>query len=336
MKSNNFIKKTKLRQAEKMTWRLVITTTGSVLGAVVPGLIGGSPTASLIGTTLVGLLSAIFTGEGPATRAKALVALAFALLAVTLTISGFTLADKIHGKSVLGNGRYTFPVPLPSDVKEQAASAPESLSPTSSRSPVPNLPLNSNSSAPGNPNLQPNRTLLPIPIETLPPSPTLRTIIPTEPPLTPANTVTPTITTVPTITPPPPTTTPNSEQIISQGPVILSADPGQDSSVEMDWWRSVNDRSGDLQMDQNRIFTLLGARLSVIDDSPTPTRARCAQVQNWTTEVSFPTLHVGSQLCAKSREYRYATIKIDYLPTSEGSRGRLGFYGITWTLRFSP
>lgn len=52
--------------------------------------------------------------------------------------------------------------------------------------------------------------------------------------------------------------------------------------------------------------------------------------RNWVTRVEFSNLHVGSQLCARSRGGRYATIKITALPTSPASNGRLLFFGRTW------
>lgn len=113
--------------------------------------------------------------------------------------------------------------------------------------------------------------------------------------------------------------------------VELSTQVGKES-VDIDWWRQMRDKSGDLQMDQNGIYTVLGAKLSVIENSPEPTYARCAQVQNWTTRVNFATLHEGSQLCAQSRMGRYAMLQIRALPGSPGSNRRFVFYGRTWEL----
>ena len=113
--------------------------------------------------------------------------------------------------------------------------------------------------------------------------------------------------------------------------VELSTQLGKDS-VDIDWWRKKGDKSGDLQMDQNGIYTVLGAKLSVIENSPEPTYARCAQVQAWSTRVNFGTLHEGSQLCAQSRMGRYAMLQVRALPSSSASNGRFIFYGRTWEL----
>ena len=113
--------------------------------------------------------------------------------------------------------------------------------------------------------------------------------------------------------------------------VELSTQAGKES-VDIDWWRQMRDKSGDLQMDQNGIYTVLGAKLSVIENSPEPTYARCAQVQNWTTRINFVALHEGSQLCAQSRMGRYAMLQVRALPGSPGSNGRFVFYGRTWEL----
>src|SRR5947208_16092302 len=95
--------KTPGQQIGTYSWRLGLTTAATVLGAIVPGVIGAGPTATLIGTTLAGLMGAFFTGERPPTRTRALVALLLTLGAVSLTVSGFTLADFLHGGSVLGH-----------------------------------------------------------------------------------------------------------------------------------------------------------------------------------------------------------------------------------------
>ncbi len=111
----------------------------------------------------------------------------------------------------------------------------------------------------------------------------------------------------------------------------LSTQAGQES-VEIDWWRQVGDKSGDLQMNENMINTVLGAKLSVIEASPEPTYDRCAQVQTWTTQVDLTTLYAGSQLCAQSQGGRYAMLRVTALPWSPGSDGRFVFYGRTWQL----
>jgi hypothetical protein len=121
--------------------------------------------------------------------------------------------------------------------------------------------------------------------------------------------------------------------VYKERPVELSTKTGQES-VEIDQWRQVADKSGDLQMDQNGIYTLLGAKLSVIEDSPEPVQSRCAQIQARITRVDFTTLHEGSQLCAQSRGGRYAMLQVRALPQSPGSNGRFIFYGRTWGLTY--
>jgi hypothetical protein len=79
------------------------------------------------------------------------------------------------------------------------------------------------------------------------------------------------------------------ESVQEERPVELRAVAGY-NSVEMDWWRQNHDRTGDLQMDTNGIFTIKGARLAVIEDagwvSPewagtTDTALSCAPVPEW-------------------------------------------------------
>ncbi len=123
----------------------------------------------------------------------------------------------------------------------------------------------------------------------------------------------------------------SSPPVQEESVVELSTQVGKES-VDIDWWRKVRDKSGDLQADQNGIYTTLGAKLSVIEDSPEPTHARCSQVKTWTTRVDFVTLHEGSQLCAQSRMGRYAMLQVRALPSSPASNGRFIFYGRTWDL----
>jgi len=113
--------------------------------------------------------------------------------------------------------------------------------------------------------------------------------------------------------------------------VELSAQAGQES-VEIDTWRQVGDISGDLLVGQDGIYTALGAELSVIQASSEATYERCSQIQDWTTRVDFMNLNEGSQICAKSRGGRYATLQVRALPESPGSNGRFVFYGTTWQL----
>jgi hypothetical protein len=90
-----------------------------------------------------------------------------------------------------------------------------------------------------------------------------------------------------------------SPEVTEARSVELSAKSGQES-IDIGWWRQVADKSGDLQMDSNGIYTLLGAKLSTIEDSPEPVHARCAEIQARQTRIDFTTLHEGSQLCAQS------------------------------------
>jgi hypothetical protein len=113
--------------------------------------------------------------------------------------------------------------------------------------------------------------------------------------------------------------------------VELSTQAGNES-VDIDWWRQLPDKSGDLQMDQHGIYTVLGAKLSVIENSPELTYTRCAGVQDWTSRVDFRTLREGSQFCAQSRMGRYAMLQVRALPWSPRSDGRFVFYGRTWEL----
>jgi hypothetical protein len=113
--------------------------------------------------------------------------------------------------------------------------------------------------------------------------------------------------------------------------VELSTKAGQES-VEIDTWREAGNGSGDLKMRQDGIYTTLGAKLSIIEDSPEPTYERCSQIQTWTTQVAFTALHEGSQLCAQSRGERTAMLKIRTLPSSPASNVQFIFYGRTWQL----
>lgn len=160
--------KTSLRQVERRSWHLVLTTAGTVLGTVVPGVVGAGPIATLIGAVLAGLFSAFLAGEGAPMRAKAVIALLLTLVAVTLTISGFTLADFVHGRSVVGDGQYTFPVsPKASEAGAEPTPGMSSPNPSPSPSPVPPplpspppVPLPSQVPAPA---LPPNPTQAPVP-----------------------------------------------------------------------------------------------------------------------------------------------------------------------------
>jgi hypothetical protein len=140
---------------------------------------------------------------------------------------------------------------------------------------------------------------------------------------------------------PPPTSNvpePSPSPSIQSGPgdpvqeernVELSAAKGYEA-VDIDWWRQKRDSSGDMQMDTGGVNALLGAGLAVVMDSPESTRDSCSSVRNWVTRVEFSSLHVGSQLCARSRSGRHAMVKINALPSSPASNGRLLFFGRTW------
>src|SRR5262249_33570874 len=92
-------------------YQLVLSVAGAFLGTVVPPLIGAGPIATLIGTILGTLLSTLFTVGGVPTRAKAITSLLLCLVAVTLTVFGFTVVDLIRGRSAFGDRQYTFPFP---------------------------------------------------------------------------------------------------------------------------------------------------------------------------------------------------------------------------------
>jgi hypothetical protein len=75
--------------------------------------------------------------------------LVLTLVAVILTFSGFTLADLFYGKSVVGDRRYTFPVPAPLSVERQAVSTPKSsTTSTSSSNSDPNTSRNQDPPSP--------------------------------------------------------------------------------------------------------------------------------------------------------------------------------------------
>lgn len=98
--------------------------------------------------------------------------------------------------------------------------------------------------------------------------------------------------------------------------------------VDIEYWRHDTAAPGELQMDGTGVHTATGAQLAVIADTPLAGRARCAQVTSWRDRVEFSELHVGSQLCGRSRVGRYASLLVQSLPTANDSR--FFFYGITW------
>lgn len=154
---------TRLQRAGNYSWRLVLTTVATLPGAIVPGLVGAGPVATLIGTIVAGLVGAFFIAERPTTRTKAMVGLLFTATAVALTVSGFTLADFLRGRSVVGDTRYTFPVSAGAADKvdepqpqPSLAGSPPASAPGAAPSP---------SSAPGRtiPKAAPTRTVAPGP-----------------------------------------------------------------------------------------------------------------------------------------------------------------------------
>ncbi len=104
------------------------------MGATVPGLMGTGKLAILSGTVLVALLTAFFLAEGSPSPVKVVTALALTIVAVILTISGFTLLDIIRKDATIGDGQYTFlpdppeppifPVIRPSGPTQPPAAAP--------------------------------------------------------------------------------------------------------------------------------------------------------------------------------------------------------------------
>lgn len=99
---------------------------------------------------------------------------------------------------------------------------------------------------------------------------------------------------------------------------------------DIEYWRHDAATPGEVQIDPHGVFTNLGAKLTIIPDTPLAGRTRCAQATGWRERIEFAELHVGSQLCALSRMDRYASMEVRLLPGSPASDGRFIFYGITW------
>lgn len=99
---------------------------------------------------------------------------------------------------------------------------------------------------------------------------------------------------------------------------------------DIEYWRRDTSRPGEVQIDAQGVFTNLGAKLTIIADTPLANRDRCAGATGWRDRIEFSELHVGSQLCALSRVSHYASMEIRLLPGSPGSNGSFIFYGITW------
>jgi hypothetical protein len=138
---------------------------------------------------------------------------------------------------------------------------------------------------------------------------------------------------VPARSSPPPSASllpPDFPPVRQQRHVSLSMTPRQES-VAIDDWRSVHDGTGDLRMDQTGIVMQKGAMLAVIEDAPEPTYARCSQVQTWQPRTDFVALHVGSQLCARSKLGRYAMLQVTSLPSMNDPE--FIFYGRVWELQ---
>ncbi|MBP2322987.1 hypothetical protein JOF56_003372 [Kibdelosporangium banguiense] len=100
--------------------------------------------------------------------------------------------------------------------------------------------------------------------------------------------------------------------------------------VDIEYWRHDSTKPGELQIDTQKVFTNLGAKLTIIPDDPLANRERCARATGWRDSISFAELHVGSQLCGLSHMDRYASLVVRLLPGSPASNGRFTFYGITW------
>jgi hypothetical protein len=145
---------------------------------------------------------------------------------------------------------------------------------------------------------------------------------------TPSESPTPTPAPTPTPLPstPPPLPNGSSGNVSEERFVTLT--PGN-GSVDIDWWRQYKDASGDLRIDQDGLYTQKGAALTLIEDTPDATYARCSQVQAWGSRVHFSQLHAGSQLCARSYMGRYASMKVTSMP-SETVAGEFVFYGRVW------
>lgn len=223
---------TRLRHVEQYVWRLAVTVAGAVLGAVVPGLIGKGPYAILIGTILTALLTAVFTGEGPPTRAKAIIAVLLTTVAVILTVSGFTLADILRDEPVFGDQGYTFPLSPVIDLA-QSLTDPTPPSPPHVSSPVPGprpLPgFNPGSGPTPGPSAVPDLTPVPGPTPGPPavPGPSAVPDLTPVPGPTPGPPAVPGPIPLPT-TPPPPTTAPPHTPLCFGSPPTKVGTPGDD------------------------------------------------------------------------------------------------------------
>lgn len=145
----------------------------------------------------------------------------------------------------------------------------------------------------------------------------------------------------PTERPPLPPTTTGEDRRDTPGPstgqappvneqreVTLNTTPGDDS-VWMDYWRQQRDRDGDLNMDGAGIATALGAQLAVMAGGE-PDWFACRNAKGMTGRANFSALRVGTHLCARSREGRYARLRVIALPSSPAANGRFVFHGLVW------
>lgn len=103
-----------------------------------------------------------------------------------------------------------------------------------------------------------------------------------------------------------------------------------DDSIWIDYWRKQHEGDGDLNMDQSGIHTTLGAKLKLMPGSAEPGYFDCRNATGWTTRVNFSAMQLGRYLCARSREGRYAWLRVVALPSSPTSNGRFIFDGLVW------
>lgn len=137
----------------------------------------------------------------------------------------------------------------------------------------------------------------------------------------------------PTSPPPEPIDPPG--EVNEERQVRLHATEPGFASVEIDYWRQELDNpasapNGDLWMKPGHLHTAKSAALAKIEPHPDATPARCAHVTTWRKSVAFADLRPGDQLCARSTEGRYATLRVESLPTSPQGDGYFVFHGRVW------
>jgi hypothetical protein len=97
--------------------RLALAVGASVVGTVIVASLGTSRVAALAGAVISPVISAIFTtrrtGLPGNMRAGAVAILA--LVAVLITVVGFTVPEAVAGKSLINGQRTTFPMPVEGD-----------------------------------------------------------------------------------------------------------------------------------------------------------------------------------------------------------------------------